>query len=279
MLQQQWFCNSNGVATAIEMPICIQPGINTMSSKNTLFSILTLCLLMAAFSCRAQVPAASRQLLLTITDSWDATTGQLYTFQREGDGWQVAGISAPVNVGRAGLAWGLGLHPAQAGLQKREGDGRAPAGIFALGGAFGYLPTLKTGLNYRPMNAGHFCVDVVGSPYYNQTVDAAEVGEAAVAGSSEGMRRDIHYGDQLYREGIFVEHNPGNRAGAGSCIFMHLQSGAGVPTAGCTSMTAPVMDRLLAWLDKKQQPVYVALPRAEYLRLREDWELPDIELK
>ncbi|WP_226876941.1 L,D-transpeptidase family protein [Microbulbifer hainanensis] len=242
-----------------------------------LISLATLSLALLGAGAQAQIPPESSQLVITVTDSWDADSGHMYTFRRDQGRWKAASIATPVNVGRNGLAWGLGLHPAQSGKQKREGDGRAPAGIFALDGAFGYLPSVKTGLDYQQMNAGHYCIDVTGSPLYNQTVDAGEVGQAAVAGSSEGMRRDIHYGDQLYRKGIFVAHNPHNRDGAGSCIFMHLWKDEGVPTAGCTSMAEPVMDRLLGWLDAAEHPVYVALPRAEYERLRKSWSLPDIE--
>jgi len=50
--------------------------------------------------------------------------------------------SNPRELGRAGLAWGLGLHgnPPFPGPIKREGDGRSPAGAFELSSAFGYAP-------------------------------------------------------------------------------------------------------------------------------------------
>lgn len=232
--------------------------------------------LLFAISSRAQVPEESHQLLITVSSDWDATTGQLYGYQRGATGWEQKFAQIPVNLGRTGLAWGIGLHPQQDGAQKREGDGKAPAGIFRLGDAFGYASTVDTGLGYQPMSGSHYCIDVPSSPLYNQTVDAREVGDAAVKGSSEGMRRDIHYGDQQYRKGIFVAHNPDNQSGAGSCIFMHLWKSAGSPTAGCTAMDEPAMDQLLAWLDREQQPVYVALTRAEYERLRVRWSLPSL---
>jgi hypothetical protein len=42
-------------------------------------------------------------------------------------------------------------------------------------------------------------------------------------------------------------------------------------------MQAETMQALLAWLDPKQQPVFVLLPQAEYLRLQHDWQLPALE--
>ena len=242
--------------------------------------ILVLFFLFFSSSASAQIPKNSQQLLVTVTDNWEATTGKLYGFDRTEQGWVPVFRSIPVNLGRTGLAWGLGLHPqsvvGEAEPTKREGDGKAPAGIFSLEDAFGYLDTLNTGLNYQPMQASHYCIDVPASPLYNQTVDAEQVGKEAVQGSSEGMRRDIHYGDQQYKKGIFVAHNPANVPKAGSCIFVHLWEAPGSPTAGCTAMAEPHMDSLLAWLQAEQQPVYIALPKSQYHTLRAQWELPEL---
>ena len=38
------------------------------------------------------------------------------------------------------------------------------------------------------------------------------------------------------------------------------------------------MQALLAWLDAKQQPVFVLLPENEYSRLRNAWHLPTLEM-
>ena len=247
-----------------------------------LYTNLVLLSLILAFTAaaNAQIPNGSQQLLVTVSDSWSATTGNLYAFDRTEEGWAPILQSIPVNLGRTGLAWGLGLHPqsvvGEMDPQKREGDGKAPAGIFSLTDAFGYPSTLKTGLNYQPMRASHYCVDVPSSPLYNQTVDAEVVGKDAVQGSSEGMRRDVHYGDQQYKKGIFVAHNPANIPKAGSCIFVHLWKAPGSPTAGCTAMAEPQMDSLLEWLKAERQPVYLALPRTQYRVLRAQWGLPKL---
>src|SRR5262249_18744762 len=107
-------------------------------------------------------------------------------------------------------------------------------------------------------------------------VDARKVGAAAVAGSTEPMRRDLHAdGDQAYKIGFVIEQNPHGTAGAGSCVFAHLWKSADSSTAGCTAMTEDAMRRLLAWLKPWDQPVLVVLPEAEYARLRGAWELPE----
>lgn len=216
------------------------------------------------------------QMVLVITPDWDSSSAVQYTFAREQGQWKSHGQPTPVGIGRAGSAWGIGLHPAQAqGPQKREGDGRSPAGVFGVGMAFGYAQRAETALNYQPMSANHYCMDVDGSALYNQIVDRNEVGADAVRGSTEPMRLDLHSkGDPRYSQGFVIQHNPGNKPGAGSCIFAHLWRKSGESTAGCTAMPDTVMTDLLAWLQPDQHPVFVLLPQAEYARLRDDWKLP-----
>lgn len=222
--------------------------------------------------------AGAEQMIVVTTSGWDVDRGSLRRFERAspGERWFEVGDAAPVLIGRTGSAWGIGLHPARAaGPVKREGDGRAPAGVFALGTAFGYADQVTTRMPYRGMTANDYCIDVPASPLYNRIVDAGNVGAAAVAGSTEPMRRDIHAdGDARYRLGFVVEHNPKAQREAGSCIFAHLWKTPDTPTAGCTAMAEPVMQQLLGWLDPGRRPVFVLLPLAEYRRLRADWALP-----
>ncbi|KAF1687409.1 hypothetical protein B1992_05200 [Pseudoxanthomonas broegbernensis] len=222
----------------------------------------------------------ARQLVLVTTEGWDADHGMLRRYRRDADdaAWHEAGASRPVAIGRHGSAWGIGLHApgdAARGPRKREGDGRSPAGAFALDTAFGYADAAATALPYAPMRRGHYCMDVPDSPLYNRIVDARDVGADAVAGSTEPMRLDLHRdGDPRYRLGIVIAHNPGNLPGAGSCIFVHLWRSPGEATAGCTAMDEAGMRELLAWLDPRARPRFVLLPAAEYRRLARDWALP-----
>lgn len=219
----------------------------------------------------------ARQLVLVTVADWNTDHGQLRSFERGDTGdWQQVGTTAPVVIGRAGAAWGLGLHaPQPAGPVKKEGDGRAPAGVFTIGTAFGYADRAATALPYAAMDASDYCIDVSDSPLYNRIVDAGEVGQAAVEGSTEPMRRDIHAdGDPRYRLGFVVEHNLQATPMAGSCIFAHLWKSPTTATAGCTAMDEAVMERLLGWLQPERQPVFVLLPEREYARLHTAWRLP-----
>ncbi|MBO9787341.1 L,D-transpeptidase family protein [Xanthomonas phaseoli] len=240
--------------------------------------------LLALTSCSSLAVAASpidalnqaRTLVLVTTADWNSTQGRLRTFTRVDGTWQPAGQSFAVALGRHGSAWGEGLHPAQTqGPQKREGDGRSPAGIFAIGPAFGDAEKIDSAMPYQAMSATHYCMDVPSSPLYNRIVDAAQVGEAAVAGSTEPMRLDLRQaGDARYSEGFVIAHNPKAIPGRGSCIFAHLWRTPGQVTAGCTAMAATDMQRLLAWLKPHDHPLFVLLPRAEYARLHTAWQLP-----
>jgi L,D-peptidoglycan transpeptidase YkuD (ErfK/YbiS/YcfS/YnhG family) len=222
------------------------------------------------------IDAASAQLVVVTTPAWDAAAGSLRRYARRGDGaWLAVGEPVPVTVGRKGSAWGLGLHDTQPGPRKREGDGRAPAGVFGIGTAFGYASTLDAAWPYAAMDAGDWCIDVTASPLYNRIVDVADVGAEAIAGSTEPMRRDLHAGgDARYALGFVVEHNAGAVPDAGSCIFAHVWKAPGEATAGCTAMDEAALRAVIAWLDPAAEPVFVLLPRAEYSRLRGAWTLP-----
>lgn len=219
--------------------------------------------------------AEARQWIIVITENWSATQGSLAAFDAAARHWELRDV--PVAIGKRGSAWGQGLHPPQTGPQKQEGDGRSPAGIFTVGPAFGYASANVTNLGYRAMTAFDYCVDVDGSPYYNQIVDARRVGRDAVEKSTEPMRRDVHLnGDQRYALGFVIEHNSKAARSGGSCIFAHLWQTPGQTTAGCTAMSHEVMTRLLAWLRADQQPTFVLLPRAEYERVKREWQLPEV---
>ena len=99
----------------------------------------------------------SSQLILVLARDWNATEAKLYTFERNDVGnWKPAGIESDVVTGRKGMAWGIGLHGGceRGSACKKEGDERAPAGVFELDEIFGTAkaPSLRFPV---PSHYGH----------------------------------------------------------------------------------------------------------------------------
>src|ERR1051325_4187725 len=86
----------------------------------------------------------SRQVVLVTTPDWTSVRGTLRRFERKGarSKWTQVGPAFAIVVGRSGLGCGEGLAESEGeGPSKREGDGRAPAGVFRLMNAFGFADT------------------------------------------------------------------------------------------------------------------------------------------
>ncbi|HYR09326.1 MAG TPA: L,D-transpeptidase family protein [Longimicrobium sp.] len=216
------------------------------------------------------------QMVVVTTARWDAVDATLQRYERTGPGdpWRAVGESIPAAVGRSGLAWGAGLHPAGQGEpEKREGDGAAPAGVYRLSSAFGYAPAAEAGwirMPYVQTDASTECVDDSRSRFYNRRVDRDTIPQPDWT-SHEELRR----ADELYRWGVWVDHNSDPpRPMGGSCIFLHVWGGPGVATSGCTAMAEADLREVLAWLDPRAQPVLVQLPASAYAGVRGAWALP-----
>lgn len=217
----------------------------------------------------------SRQLIVVTTRGWDDVPGTLRRFERKGTkgAWAQVGRDVPVAVGRNGLGWGASLVDVSGnvGPSKKEGDGKAPAGVFPLGPAFGFAPERAAWLRvpYVPLTSSVECVDDTASRRYNLILDREAAGDVDW-NSSERMRSV-----EGYRWGLVVRHNAAPPvAGRGSCIFLHIWAGPGHGTAGCTAMEEASLTELLRWLDPKRGPRLVQLPEAEYTRLSAAWRLP-----
>ncbi|HEV3511353.1 MAG TPA: hypothetical protein VGS05_06590 [Candidatus Sulfotelmatobacter sp.] len=233
--------------------------------------------------------AGSTQMIVVTTSSWNAVEGQLRRYERSNtqEKWHPVGEPISIVVGKNGLGWGIGvIATADSNIRaagdpvKREGDGKSPAGVFALGTAFGYasqpLPGLK--MPYLNLTPSVECVDDPGSKYYNRIVDRALV--AADWTSSEHMRNV----GESYRWGIVVDHNRIVRQdnadrpepGGGSCVFLHIWHSYDTGTVGCTAMSEIDLDTLLTWLDPAGKPLLVPLPEPTYKRLMNHWALPEL---
>ncbi len=228
--------------------------------------VLTSLVALVLVSC-ATAPASmnlfgdSTQLIVVTTPDWDATKGVLTMHERRNGTWIAVGDPVPIVVGRTGLAWGdgLALPLRREGPVKKEGDGKAPAGLFALPSLFGYdAQAPGAHMPYIVATPTVECVDDATSPHYNTIVDTQSVPKTWT--SSETMLRR----DDLYREGVVVAHNSNPPvSGRGSCIFLHLWSGPDSTTAGCTAMSREDLARLTRWLDADRHPLLLQLTQAK----------------
>jgi L,D-peptidoglycan transpeptidase YkuD (ErfK/YbiS/YcfS/YnhG family) len=231
----------------------------------------------------------STQLIVVTTSDWNAVEGRLRRYERatEYEEWRPVGDPISIVVGKNGLGWGIGVIPTDdaqfrsaSDPVKREGDGKSPAGVFALGFAFGYasqpLPGLK--MSYLNLTPSIECVDDPGSKHYNRIVDRSVV--ARDWNSSEHMRN----AGESYRWGVVVDHNgtvtgmngKPPEPGGGSCVFLHIWHSHDQGTAGCTAMSQTELETLLTWLDPARKPLVVQLPEPSYERLIDGWMLPKL---
>ena len=222
---------------------------------------------------------SAQQLIVVTTPSWDATRGSLSRFTRASarDEWKRESPPVPIVVGRTGLAWGVGfdaLDASSAAPHKREGDGKAPAGIFPLDTVFGYAPvsamrTLR--MPYSQLTGASDCVDDTASLHYNTVVERNAVPRIDW-NSAEHMRSVWQY-----EMGVIVGYNaPAPARGRGSCIFLHIWDGPDSHTAGCTAFDREELRRVIEWLDRTRRPVLVQMPDDEYRRWAQAWRLPTL---
>lgn len=208
--------------------------------------------LLIALSLVPASPAGPEQTLVVTTASWGATTGQATLVEA---GRRVFG-PVDVWVGNGGLGWGRGLHPQRRlrGPRKREGDGRAPAGIFRLG------PTWLSWLATRS-----WCVDDPTSKDYARIVTLP----ADTPLETRQTRWESAEWMAAYRVAIVVAHNPARVGRAGSCIFLHDGDD---PTVGCTAFHPSHLDTLRGRLRPGAR--LAQLPIREYRRRARAWRLP-----
>lgn len=219
-----------------------------------------------------------QQLMIVTTRHWDDIQGTLQLFERDNDSspWTHVSPMIPVVVGEAGLAWGIGLHPAQnRPLVKVEGDKRSPAGLFSIGTAFGFASPEENAhlkLDYLQLNSAIEGVDDPASRYYNCIVDNRLVKPDWK--SSEKMSEI-----SLYVLGFMINHNyPNPRPGSGSAIFFHLWRNDHSGTYGCTATDQEHLSLVLSWLDKRKDPVLVQVPISTYCEVKEAWNLPPLSI-
>ncbi len=154
--------------------------------------------------------------------------------QRTGGVLLAGRLAVPVVLGRAGIR-----------ADKREGDGATPRGRFRLVRLWwraDRLPRPPTLLPVRRITPDLAWCEVTGDRRYNRPFrrSASEPGDR--------LWRE----DSLYDLVIEIDHNTRPRvAGRGSAVFLHVARGDRTATAGCVSLDADDLRRLLAALGPK----------------------------
>jgi D-alanyl-D-alanine dipeptidase len=221
--------------------------------------------------------SSAQQAVVVTTKDWAAVSGEAQLFERKTakSKWKKVGDPFAIVVGRSGLGWGEGLNELPSGVDnamlKIEGDGKAPAGIFALTSTFGALEKPEYAkLPFTRLEENTECVDDPKSSHYNKIVNRMQVGNFDWK-SSEKM---LAVGPE-YEMGVFVAHNsaPVTR-GNGSCIFLHIWKDAASGTSGCTAMAKENIEKIFRWIDAARNPVLIQLPEAAYTENRKKWSLP-----
>lgn len=212
--------------------------------------------------------AAAGQMIVVVTQDWEALRAKVYLLEREQGRWKKR-KAFPAVVGRNGLGWGLGLHPEMPeGPQKKEGDLKAPAGVFRIGQAYRRQKKhLNAKISLKP-TAGLVCVDDPNSRHYNKIVPKDKNQDWK---SAEDMASQ-----DLYEWLFVVEHNAGSVPEKGSCIFFHVWKNAKSGTAGCTASAIENLEFILQWLDPARNPLVIQLPEDIYEELQGIWNLPPL---
>jgi len=224
--------------------------------------------------------AQSGQVLLVTTSGWDVAKGSLQRFERQQGTFQAVGAPLPVWVGKGGLAWrtddGAPTPPA-AGPLKREGDGRAPAGLLSFGDMWGCAPAAPEGVRFRYRMATECerCVDDSDHADYARIVSLPSPNAPVTFRSAEYLLLPTEH----YRYMVVIHYNDLRPLkDAGSCIFLHVAPPPGGGTAGCTALAADDLLTLLRWMDPAKRPVLLQVPESMLETTRATWSLPP-ELK
>jgi L,D-peptidoglycan transpeptidase YkuD (ErfK/YbiS/YcfS/YnhG family) len=236
---------------------------------------ILLAALLAPLVSAFEIPANSSQCIVGVSDGWNSSNVTLTLYEKKGNAWAPAGNAWTGRLGKSGLVWGRGLHPNPKGATlKQEGDLRSPAGVFDIGGAWGYDNSIKKNakLPYRQVTSRDLWVEDPKSPSYNRNIILER--EPSTAWEKEQQMKQNDYPHSLK---LFISHNapPKVVPNGGSSIFFHIWRGEGSrPTAGCTTMKEDKLRALIARIDPARRPVYVLLPKAEYAKYRAEWKLP-----
>ncbi|CAM5338016.1 hypothetical protein SXANM310S_04984 [Streptomyces xanthochromogenes] len=178
------------------------------------------------------------QLLTAEAPGTGATTGRLTWWDRRDGSWVEAG-SAPARFGAKGLV---------EGASRVQGTDTTPTGLYSLPYAFGVAAAPPgTRYPYRTATDRSWWCEDNEARAYNRWVE----GLPADCRASESEHLTA-YASQYARALVIGFNYTRPVRGRGAGIFLHVNGRAA--TAGCISVPAEAMDRILAWADPVRRP-------------------------
>ena len=155
---------------------------------------------------------------------------KLYYYEKENKHWNFI-LKTKAYIGINGVS-----------INKREGDGKTPLGIYKIGSSFGINDKINTKLDYFNINEKLYWVTDSNSLYYNELVNIDDVVK-----DWKSAEHLIEYPKQ-YEYAIVIKYNTKKKKEKGSAIFLHCDIEK--DTAGCIAISKENMIELLKRLNK-----------------------------
>ncbi|MER6675898.1 L,D-transpeptidase family protein [Streptomyces sp. NPDC000983] len=183
-------------------------------------------------------PGGGTQLITAVAARTGSTTGTVTWWDLRGGRWVRSG-SAPARFGANGLV---------EGTARRQGTSTTPTGLYRLPYAFGIEAAPRgTAYAYRPVRRHSWWCQDNDSRSYNRWSEP-RAADCRAAESEHLITYTAQYAHALVIGFNYDEPVRGRGAG----IFLHV-NGSGA-TAGCVSVPAGDMRRILRWADPARKP-------------------------
>jgi L,D-peptidoglycan transpeptidase YkuD (ErfK/YbiS/YcfS/YnhG family) len=186
-------------------------------------------------------PGDAGQVITVTAPSASNTTATLQAWTKSGDGWHKSGPSVLAHLGSDGMS-----------TDASESKSATPIGSFTLTRAFGHDSNPGTTLPYVQTTPEDWWISQAG-PLYNTFQDC----ESSCAFAQGDPNEHLYYETPFYDYAVVIDYNTANapggiKPGKGSAFFLHVTDGN--PTAGCVSIAADQLLRLMRWLNPAKHP-------------------------
>lgn len=184
--------------------------------------------------------ANNHQVILVTTKNAASQHATIETFERTELGSFTSILKTSGFVGKNGIT-----------PNKKEGDGKTPAGKFSIGTAFGTKGNPGTSMSFRPISDDDVWVDDPESSLYNSW-------QSKSATKEEWSSAEDMFIPQ-YRYGFVINYNTNRVPHKGSAIFFHVANNY---TLGCVGTSEQDVIRILKWLNPSKSPVIIQTTEA-----------------